>query len=110
MKLYQVQFENYLEKTYYIVERDEEKALIRAFNRLLNDGVSHLAISAIGEGAVLELCDAKDIILDILDALDEKKPDMVVGVDRASGESFSVVQEYQNKPENPDKALDAGGR
>lgn len=61
MKLYQVQFEDH-DKTYYVVGRDPEKALIRAFTRALSD-VDGLP----GVGLVLELCDAKDLVLDILD-------------------------------------------
>ena len=117
MKLYQVQFENYLEKTYYVVERDPEKALIRAFTRAANDVLTmeptvlvYPPPGRLGASEVRELCDAKDLILDILDALDEKEPDMVVGIDRASGDSFSVVQEYQSKQENSDKVVDAGSR
>lgn len=94
MKLYQIQFDNHLEKTYYVVERDPEKALIRAFARVLNDGLSGLAISQIGAGEVTELCDAKDLLLDILDALD----------------AAEAPDDDEIKPQNPDKVLDADGQ
>ncbi len=70
MKLYQVQFDNHPEKTYYVVERDPEKALIRAFTRALNNVMPG---QVPGAGEVMEICDAKDLLLDILDALDENK-------------------------------------
>ena len=86
MKLYQVQFEDHLDKTYYVVERDPEKALIRAFTRALND-----VDGAPGAGEVMELCDAKDLVLDIVAALD-------------------AADDEEEKPENPDKVLDTGSR
>ena len=95
MRLYQVQFDNHPEKTYYVVERDAEKALLRAFPRAVNDVLTEEPMvrvypppGRLGTGEVRELCDAKDLILDILDAL---------GND-------------EEKPENPDKVVDSGGR
>ena len=95
MKLYQVQFEDYLEKTYYVVERNPEKALIRAFTRAVNDVLTmeptvlvYPPPGQLGAGEVQELCDAKDLVLDILDALGDD----------------------EEKPENPDKVLDSGSR
>lgn len=83
MKLYQVQFKDHL-KTYYVVERNPEKALLRVFPRAVNDVLTEEPIvrvypppGRLGAGEVRELCDAKDLVLDILDALgnDEEKPE-----------------------------------
>ena len=95
MKLYQVQFEDHLEKTYYVVERDPEKALLRVFPRAVNDVLAtepavrvYPPPGQLGAGEVMELCDAKDLILDILDALGDD----------------------EEKPENPNKVVDSGSR
>ena len=116
MKLYRVKFERH-DKTYYVVESDEEAALVRAFHRAVKAVLSTESMIRVypppgrfGAAEIRELCDAKDLVLDALDILDKKDPGLVVGVDRASGDSFSAVQKYQNKPENPDKVLDAGSR
>lgn len=99
MNLYHVTFDIHPE-AYYVVARHQTAAIYLVTSRPRSAPFS-------GEDIVHAkmLCDSEHLVLGVPD---EKKPDLVVGVDRASGESYSVVQEY-HRPEDSDEALDSGG-